>query len=272
MVDQAGQDPVEVEPAADVAGDPAQRLGAMEQVGDLVGALGDADDGPDRVGRDARRARGRGSETSRRPRRRRAGRPTARAGRGSPRRARDGRRAGRLGPRRAGGLAERARRAAVPRPDAPVARRRASSARPRMPNARGRSSRRADRGPAPRPRRHAASAGRRELPDRHEVMPVRIADAPRATASRTSSGSSPALTRRVSVDATCRSRWWRSTSSGSATGDVASSRPARRREAGDGRRVDRAPAAPRARSAPSARRRPAPVSAAARNRCRSPSR
>ena len=44
VVDQAGQDAVEVEPAADVAGDPAQRLGAVEQVGDLVGALGAADD------------------------------------------------------------------------------------------------------------------------------------------------------------------------------------------------------------------------------------
>ena len=37
VVDQAGQDPVEVEPAADVAGHPAQRLGSMEQVGDFLG-------------------------------------------------------------------------------------------------------------------------------------------------------------------------------------------------------------------------------------------
>ena len=40
MVDQAGQDPVEVEPAADVAGDPPERLGAMAQVGDLLGRAG----------------------------------------------------------------------------------------------------------------------------------------------------------------------------------------------------------------------------------------
>ena len=39
VVDQPGQDPVEVEPAADVAGDPAERLGPMEQVGDLLGPL-----------------------------------------------------------------------------------------------------------------------------------------------------------------------------------------------------------------------------------------
>ncbi len=52
VVDQAGQDPVEVEPAADVARDAAQRLGPMEQVGDLVGALGAADHRPERVRRD----------------------------------------------------------------------------------------------------------------------------------------------------------------------------------------------------------------------------
>ena len=49
VVDQAGQDPVEVEPAADVGRDAAQRLRAMEQVGDLVGALGAADHRPERV-------------------------------------------------------------------------------------------------------------------------------------------------------------------------------------------------------------------------------
>ena len=54
MVDEAGQDPVEVEPAADVAGHPAQRLGPMEQVGDLLLASDDADDGADRVGEDRR--------------------------------------------------------------------------------------------------------------------------------------------------------------------------------------------------------------------------
>ena len=53
MVDEAGQDPVEVEPAADVAGDPAQRLGPMEQMGDLLGAAGAADDRAEAVGDDA---------------------------------------------------------------------------------------------------------------------------------------------------------------------------------------------------------------------------
>ena len=50
MVDQAGQDAVEVEPAADVAGHPAQGLGPVEEVGDLVLAAGDADDRADGVG------------------------------------------------------------------------------------------------------------------------------------------------------------------------------------------------------------------------------
>ena len=52
VVDQAGQDPVEVEPAADVGGDAAERLGPMEEVGDLVGALGAADHRAERVRRD----------------------------------------------------------------------------------------------------------------------------------------------------------------------------------------------------------------------------
>ena len=52
VVHQAGQDPVQVEAAADVAGDAAQGLGAVEQVGDLVLATGDADDRPDGVGED----------------------------------------------------------------------------------------------------------------------------------------------------------------------------------------------------------------------------
>ena len=54
MVDEAGQDPVEVEPAADVAGDAAQRLGAMQQVGDLLLAPTDADDRAERIGEDGR--------------------------------------------------------------------------------------------------------------------------------------------------------------------------------------------------------------------------
>ena len=52
VVDQAGQDPIEVEPAADVGRDAPQRLGAMEQVCDLLGALGAADHRPDGVRRD----------------------------------------------------------------------------------------------------------------------------------------------------------------------------------------------------------------------------
>ncbi len=49
VVDQPGQDPVEVQPAADVAGDPAERLGPVEQVADRFRPLGTADDRADPV-------------------------------------------------------------------------------------------------------------------------------------------------------------------------------------------------------------------------------
>ena len=93
VVDQPGQDPVEVEPAADVAGDPAQRLGPVAQVIDLGAAPGDADQRPE-----AGRARPRRVEVVRRraippSRRRSAGRPTGRRAPGSRWPARDGRRA-----------------------------------------------------------------------------------------------------------------------------------------------------------------------------------
>ena len=52
VVDEAGQDPIEVEPAADVARDAPERLGSMEEVRDLVGALGAADHRADGVRRD----------------------------------------------------------------------------------------------------------------------------------------------------------------------------------------------------------------------------
>ena len=76
VFDQAGQDPVEVEPAADVAGHPSQRLGAMEEVGHLVGAPSAADDGAEPVGGDARDLEVARCRASRRSRRRPAGRPT----------------------------------------------------------------------------------------------------------------------------------------------------------------------------------------------------
>ena len=59
VVDQAGQDPVEVEPAADVAGDPAERLRPVEQVVDLVGAPGAADERAERRRRTPAPRRGR---------------------------------------------------------------------------------------------------------------------------------------------------------------------------------------------------------------------
>ena len=52
VVDQAGQDAVEVEPAADVAGHPAEGLGSVDEVGDLLLASSDADDRAERVGDD----------------------------------------------------------------------------------------------------------------------------------------------------------------------------------------------------------------------------
>ena len=54
VVDEAGQDPVEVESAADVAGHAAQRLGTVEEVGDLLGASRAAHDGAEAIGGDAR--------------------------------------------------------------------------------------------------------------------------------------------------------------------------------------------------------------------------
>ena len=49
VVDQAGQDPVEIEPASDVGGDATERLRPMEKVRDLVGSLGAADHRAERV-------------------------------------------------------------------------------------------------------------------------------------------------------------------------------------------------------------------------------
>ncbi len=54
MVDQSGQDAIEVEPAADVAGHPSQRLGAMEEMGHFVGPACAAHDGAEAIGGDAR--------------------------------------------------------------------------------------------------------------------------------------------------------------------------------------------------------------------------
>ena len=53
VVDQAGQDPVEVEAAPDVRGDAPERLGTMEEVGDLVGTLRTAHDRPKTFGDDS---------------------------------------------------------------------------------------------------------------------------------------------------------------------------------------------------------------------------
>ena len=52
VIHQSGQDAVEVEPRPDVAGHPAERLGPVEQVGDLVGPAGAGDERPDGVGDD----------------------------------------------------------------------------------------------------------------------------------------------------------------------------------------------------------------------------
>ena len=50
MIDEAGEDPVEIEPAPDVAGDAAQGLGPMQEVRDLLLPTRDPDDRPDRIG------------------------------------------------------------------------------------------------------------------------------------------------------------------------------------------------------------------------------
>ena len=50
MIDEAGEDPVEIEPAPDVARDAAQGLGPMQEMRDLFLPTRDPDDGPDRIG------------------------------------------------------------------------------------------------------------------------------------------------------------------------------------------------------------------------------
>ena len=50
MIDQAGQDPVEVEPTADVAGDSPEHFGAVPQVADLGAALSGADERTEAIG------------------------------------------------------------------------------------------------------------------------------------------------------------------------------------------------------------------------------
>ena len=52
MVDEAGQDPIEIEPAADVVRDPSQGFYPMQLVRDLVGLARDRHDGPDPLGED----------------------------------------------------------------------------------------------------------------------------------------------------------------------------------------------------------------------------
>ena len=66
VIDEAGQDAVEVEAAADVAGDPMERLRTMQLVGDLLAAAGDRDDRADRVGDDRGNIAVTGAECSRR--------------------------------------------------------------------------------------------------------------------------------------------------------------------------------------------------------------
>ena len=177
MVDQAGQDPVEVEPAADVAGDPAQRLGPMEQVGDLLLAADDADDGADRVGqRPSTRSRSAGPKRSPGAGHDEQRRPTGHRARGCRPRA----------PSRSPGrtvvvtrsLPRRPARAAAGRLAGPRRPRvvRRSSARPRTPNDRGRSSRRGRATPG-----GTATASRHEplvapLPDDDERPVAGVAD------------------------------------------------------------------------------------------------
>ena len=50
VIDEAGEDPVEIEPAPDVARDAAQGLGPMQEMRDLFLPTRDPDDGPDRIG------------------------------------------------------------------------------------------------------------------------------------------------------------------------------------------------------------------------------
>ena len=240
VVDQAGQDPVEIEPAADVGRHPAQRLGAVEQVGHLVGPLSTTDDRPDRVGRDAGQLEVR--------LRQRAG-ALADHEQDTPWRARPGDRHGELGM----AVGQEARAALVAGfPDEHAGQR--SAARP--PVTGGEVQRPTE---DPERARHVHQAADRarlrgrdgsrhqphadELPDRHQVMPVRIAE-------RLADGEQDVVGVVACVDQAGQRR--RDLQVEVMTLDVErigtgdrELRPARGREAGDGRRVDRASSAPR---------------------------
>ena len=84
MVDEPGQDPVEVEPAADVARDAAQGLGAMElaAAGFVAVARAPTMIAPMVSATTAATSASRGVERPPVARRRRGGRPTARRDRG----------------------------------------------------------------------------------------------------------------------------------------------------------------------------------------------
>ncbi len=173
MVDQAGQDAIEVEAAADVAGDAAQGVGAMEQVLDLVAASSRLDDAPDVRGDDRRPGPCRWW--------------SGRSDRGRPGAARP------MG-RRSPGMAT-ATSARSPGSEAVVTRSApsvrtgtavlasamrcpASSARPRMPKPRGRSSRRGSIGSAPAVARDRQTV-LAQLPDGHQAQVQRGQDGAR---------------------------------------------------------------------------------------------
>ena len=174
MVDQAAQDAVEVEPAADIAGDPAQGLGAVEQVADLVLASGHAHDRADRVGEHGGEVEVGGAEAVDPVARRGAARPTA-VGTGDRHRelrerAREVGRGDAFGRAREQGDGRGRRRPSAPGRGCDAA----SRARPRTPNvarqleqARGRDARATAvaRGVKPvalqRPHRHEDALGRR---------------------------------------------------------------------------------------------------------------
>ena len=270
VVDQPGQDPVQVEPAADVAGDPAERLGPVEQVPDRLRPLGAADDRADPVTDDAgdvevARIEGaaRLADDQQRAPRTAVTRDRHRQLGPSVRQDRE-RGVARVVAQQDGGEGPAAARGPG-RWRGPASDRAGRLAAGHRGDAGDRSSRRARHPPPP-----AASGDRPATSQTATRWWPYASRTARTTASRASSGSSDALIERATVARIVRSSWCRSASSGSAgAGSASPRRPLANRAAAAGSIVRRPPHAPVAgEGMPST----APVSAAARKRWRSLSR
>ncbi len=273
MVDQAGEDAIEVQSAADVAGHAAQRLGAVEQVADLLLAARDAHDRPDGVGEDGRQVHVGGPGIGPRLRDQQQGAPRSVGSRDG------GGDLGELTPEgRSTSPARRARRSGRSR-STPIWLVRLGACRTRGiqgPAQDAEAARQVEQARRADRRLGTAVARWVRRPWRSSQIatstPSVEARISLAIRSRSSSSSPPSTVRRAILSRRARSRRWRSPSSGSAL----SMAP---RNSGPASRAAACPPGPwiawswcRRAAAPPPGRSVAALSAAARNRCRSPSR